>query len=325
MKPTLPTRLGFTLVELLSGILLGATVGTVTVQTIRWILLIEIRLANRALAWERGQNVLSILEPRVTHAALGLTFQQVGNVFQSSFGGASLSSPPPGRWSGRGPLQVWRGLPSGPPTLWELAPETGGVCRGRGLAVLYAVPSDLTAKLDGPLTLDGGHDAAVRLVPQENLGEVPDRLPVMVKNDLRSWVVFPLSRFPVHVSAYLAGTVTVSAAAFSVTIYPNDEMYYLRAERFQVQNDTLQSEELHDRDSWAAKGMFSRVEGVLEMWFEWNPAAKVLDVWVLTTGGPAAFGRSVRPRDWPAEAPWRDEFSLHDVTVVRASWQVRNL
>jgi Tfp pilus assembly protein PilW len=67
-------------VEFLIGILLGATVSIVTIQTIRWIPLTETRLANRALAWERGRNVLSILEPRVTRAALGLTFQQVGNV-----------------------------------------------------------------------------------------------------------------------------------------------------------------------------------------------------------------------------------------------------
>jgi hypothetical protein len=98
-------------------------------------------------------------------------------------------------------------------------------------------------------------------------------------------------------------------------------MHYLRGERFQVKNGSLQSEELHT--SWVATG--ERVEGVLEMWFQWTPSKSLLEAWILTTGGNASFGRASRPKEWPADASWRSEFELHDLAVVRGSWILKNL
>ena len=36
-------------------------------------------------------------------------------------------------------------------------------------------------------------------------------------------------------------------------------------------------------------------DGVLALWFEWRPALKCLDLWVLTSGGPAVFGAVLKP------------------------------
>jgi hypothetical protein len=299
----------------------------VTWQSTRQILLVTTRLANRSLAWERGQHVLSILAPRVLHAGLGLTWERVGDVFRRSFGGADSTPPPPGTWPDRGPLQIWEGYPS----LWNLAAETGGVVQGRGLAVLYAVPSALKAKLPGkaPLSMDAGTDVTIELVPRENLNEVPSRfpnVPVPPKNDLRSWVTFPLMelQLPVYVSRYSAGELKIQLAensGLSSVLRPYDEMHYLRAERFQVQNNNLMSEELKTR--WT--DLETRVDGVLEMWFEWIPSKKLLTAWVLTAGGPASLGKSSRPKEWPSGALWRSEFELHDLVVVQDSWILRNL
>ena len=284
------------------------------------------RMSNRALAWERGQYVLSILEPRVLHAGFGVTCEGAVNALQRSFGGGTGGGPPPADWWDRGPVQIWRGLSGGRATLWGLAPETDGVFRGRGLAVLYAVPSGLKAKLveNKPVPMEPGVPVTVELVPPENLQNMKDRLPTTVKKDLRSWVTFPLMGFPVYASDRLGGELTIRLAEGSslfASLRPYDEMHYLRAERFQVKNGDLQSEELHA----SLVGAESRVEGVLEMWFQWTPSKNLLEAWVLAAGGTAAFGKTSRPEEWPAEAPWTAEFESYDVTVVEGSWILRNL
>jgi hypothetical protein len=325
------TRSGLTLVEVLIAALLGATVGLLVTQTTRQILLMSTRISHRTLAWERGQNVLSILEPRVLHAAFGISYERTGTLFQRSFGGVSGSGgPPPSQWTDRGPLQIWRGQSRDSDSLWDLAPEIEGVHRGRGLAVLYAIPSALSAKLTGnkplPVNAEDKNPTTIELIPKENLGRMEDRLPTKAKNDLRSWVIFPLTQLPLYASDYSNGKLKVripEKSGLSSTLYPYDELHYLRAERFQVKSASLQSENL--QTSWRDTDLESRVEGVLEMWFEWTPSKHRLEVWILTTGGGVSFGKPDRPKDWPAEAPWRSEFQQHDLTVVRKSWFLENL
>lgn len=316
-------RRGFTLVELLMGILLSAAVCVTVVQLSRQATFIMTRVASQTLAWERGHNALSIIEPRVLHAAFGITFERTGDVFTRSFGGNTINSPPPGRWTDRrGPLQIWDGFPS----LFNLAPNDGGVFRGRGIAVLYAIPSALRASTpdNAPITLNGGESARFRLIPSEELSTIATRLPTTARNDLRSWVTFPLMRLPAH-AVFSAGELTIRMADGSgpSVLRPYDEMHYIRAARFYAQHEIMYSEEL--RTSWT--NLENRLEGVLEMWFEWTPSKRLLEAWVLTTGGRAlsSSGRTARPKGWPPEAPWRASFEFHDVAVVRGSWLLRNM
>ncbi|MDR3264844.1 MAG: prepilin-type N-terminal cleavage/methylation domain-containing protein [Synergistaceae bacterium] len=314
-------RRGLTLVETLIAVVLCAVVGAAVLQATRHALLLTVRFSHRTLAWERGQNVLSILKPRVLNASLGVTWERTGDKFQRSFGANWTPSPPPAKWT-CGPVQVWQGYPS----LMSPVPETDGVCRGRGLALLYAVPSSLKAKIDGngPVSMDEGASCRIELVPPENRSELTEMLYYGRKNDLWSWVVFPFMRLPVYTRDYSGGKLTVQLAADSAlnaTLLPYDEMHYLRSDRFQVQNETLYSETL--RQSWTS--IQPRVDGVLELWFELRPSKRLLDVWVLAAGGPATFGKSVRPQGWPDEAPWRSVFERYDLAVARASWPVKNL
>ena len=312
-------RCGFTLIEVLIATLLSAVAVLVTLMVTRQAVVVMKRMASRALAWERGQNALSIIEPRVLHAALGITYERAGNVFSRSFGN-DMNSPPPAQWTDRGPLQVWEGYPA----LLKLAPDVGGVIRGRGLAVLYAIPGALRASLseDVPVPLSEGESVRFELIPREELSGISTRLPTAARNDLRSWVTFPLMGLPVY-ATYSTGELTIRMAdgsGLSATLYPYDEMHYLRAERFFIQNEVMYSEEL--RTAWTY--LETRLEGVLEMWFEWSPSKRLLEAWVLTTGGSAST-ITARPKEWPPEAPWRASFGLHDVAVVKGSWLLRNM
>ncbi|MDR1379770.1 MAG: hypothetical protein LBJ36_12075 [Synergistaceae bacterium] len=328
MKSRTTRRLGFTLVEILMTMTLSATVGLIVIQIIQQILFMTTKSSNYTLAWERGQNVLSILDPRISHVAFGIPYERVGDLFQKSFGGVpgKNDGPPPSKWSDRGPVQIWRGKTLDSPSLWDLAPETDGVHRGRGLAVLYAVPSALTVKLaeNIPLPMDAGVTVTIKLTPKENLERIGDRLPTTAKNDMRSWVTFPLTGLPLYTSKYSNSNLTMripEGSGLSSTLYPYDELHYLRAERFQVKDSTLYSEELYT--SWTT--LEPLLEGVLEMWFEWMPSERRVEAWILATGGGVSFGKSSRPEEWPTTAPWRAEFEQHDMVVVRKSWLLENL
>ena len=259
-------RRGFTLTELLVTTLLSALVVLITIGIIHHITLVMERISSRALALDRGRNALSIIDPRAMHASFGITYKQVGDVFRRSFGRNNANSPPPARWTDRGPLQIWNGFPS----LFNLAPNEGGVFRGRGIAILYAIPSALRAYIadNTPISLSEDQSAKVRLIPSTELGGISSRLPTNARNDLRSWVTFPLMRLPVH-AVYAAGEITIRMAdgsGLSATLFPFDEMHYLRASRFFAQDGIMYSEEL--RTAWTQ--IETRLEGVLEMWFEWS-------------------------------------------------------
>jgi hypothetical protein len=274
------------------------------------------RMASRALAWERGQNALSIIEPRALPTGLGVTYQRTGSAFQRSFGTGG-GSPPPAQWTDKGPIQVWEGYP----TLLNLAPDYGGTFQGRGLAVLYAMPSNLRIKLDAPMPLS--EDELVNLeVFGDGLSALADRLPTTDRSDLWSWVAFPMTRLPGY-ARYSGGTLALQvpgAPGFSAVLYPYDEVHYLRAQRFYVQDNVMYSQEL--RSAWVAGE--ARLEGVLEMWFQWSPSKKLLEAWILTTGGTSS-GRTLRPKEWPPGAPWRFGFEFHDVAVVKGSWLLKNM
>jgi hypothetical protein len=130
---------------------------------------------------------------------------------------------------------------------------------------------------------------------------------------------------PVH-ATYATGALTVRIAEGydrTATLYPYDEMHCLRAERFYAQHVFMYSEEL--RTTWT--NLETRLEGVLEMWFEWTPSEKLFEVWILMSGGRvfSGSGRTARPKDWPPEAPWRANFESHHVMVVRGSWFLKNM
>jgi hypothetical protein len=206
----------------------------------------------------------------------------------------------------------------------------GEVYRGRGLSVLYAVPSALKAKPWDSIEMTAEVSETVELVPRENLYNIDDRLPTKDRRDLRSWVTFPLMRLPVYVSDHskAKAQLTICPAedsadlpGFSGVLRFYDEMHYLRAERFQVQYGWLCSEEL--TTSWTNPEEY--LEGVLEMWFEWTPSKRLLEAWILTTGGRGESSGKGRPAEWPKEAPWRAEFDGQEHAITRGSWILRNM
>ena len=314
---------GFSLVEVLVAMAVGAILGTVLLAAGRWLYLTSERVSRILLARERGERVLSFLEPRVLHAGLGLASCRSDGALRRAFGHGFSNAPLIARWPDRlRPLQIYK-EPSGS---WpDQAEDEGGVYCGSGICLLYAVPSGILLEPRGgkAVVLNPGDILRCSVVS----GSLEHSVSVAgLPRDLRSWYSLPLTGYPFYWEGGTASAPVLRLAAGvpgPVEIPPLDELLLLRCERFRVMNETLYFQEL--RDGWYPLGFQPREDGVLSLWFEWRPSLKCLDVWVLTTGGAALFPFTSKPSSWPAEAPWKAAFEHQTLQVVRASWRAENL
>lgn len=314
---------GFTLVEVLTALIVGAILGAALLEAWRWLSHSSERVSRTLLARDRGERVLSFLEPRVLHAGLGLSSCRADGVLRRAFGYGSPGAPMIASWPDHvRPLQIYKEFSGSWP---DPAVNEGGVYRGGSLCLLYAVPSGVILKNEG-----GG---SVTLEPGERLrgtvvsGSLSGAVSVAgLFHDLRSWFSLPLTGYPLF---WEGGTPSKPVLKLAdgvvgpVVAPPVNELYLLRGERFFVMNGTLYFQEL--RGSWYPPLFQPRENGVLALWCEWRPALRTLDLWVLASGGPAVFAPSARPSSWPVEAPWKKAFEEHEVFVSRGSWRAENL
>ena len=317
---------GFLLVEVLTALVVGSVVGAIVLAAGRWFVLSSERVSRLLLARDRGERVLSYLEPRVLHAGLGLSSCRTGSLLRRAFGYGSSGAPLVATWTDRSrPLQVYKTLGGASP---EPAGDEGGVFRGSGLCLLYAVPSGIVLGTagGGPVSLDPGEGARFSVL-SGSLGDWGSTASAVGRSrDLRSWVSLPLTGYPFFIEGHSGAEVSLELAAGvpgPVEVPPINDLFLMRGERFGVINGTLCFQEL--RTAWYPPYFQPLEDGVLALWFEWRPALKCLDLWVLTSGGPAVFGPASRPPSWPVEAPWRAAFSRHELHVSRASWRAENL
>lgn len=315
-------RRGLSLVELLVTLAVGAVLAATLLAGGRWLILSSERVSRRLLARERGERVLSFLEPRVLHAGLGLSSCRISGMLQRALGRGLPGAPVIAGWPGLvRPLQVYRD--SG--ALLEPAPDEGGVYRGSGLFVLFSLPSGVLLRAPGGGVVSAAPGESVKLTVLSGTLENVDPFAGRPR-DLRSWFSLPMAGYPVHLGARNGKDLSLQLAddlPDPVTIPPLSELFLLRCERFRVQNNILYFQEM--RSDWYPPNFQPRENGVLALWLEWRPASRILDLWVLTSGGPAVFGPSAKPASWPDDAPWRAEFSNHELYVSRASWRSENL
>lgn len=317
---------GFLLVEVLTALMVGAVVGTVVLAAGRWFVLSSERVSRLLLARDRGERVLSYLEPRVLHAGLGLSSCRTGGTLRRAFGYGSSNAPLVASWTDWSrSLQVYKRLGDALP---ELAREEGGVFRGNGLCLLYAVPTDILLRPvgGGSVSLAPGDGARFSIISGSLRDWGSTASAVGRFRDLRSWVSLPLTGYPFFLERHSGMEVSLKLAAGvagPVDVPSVNELFLMRGERFGVVNGMLCFQDL--RTVWYPPYFQPLENGVLALWFEWRPALKCLDLWVLTSGGSAIFGPVPRPPSWPGDAPWRAAFSLHELHVSRASWRAENL
>ena len=304
----------FTLIELLLGASLASVLGMVMLMWGGELL----RAFNRSSAWllayERGQRVLTFLETKILHTGLGLSACRGEEACWRAFGRGEGPSVP--RF-----LSVYREKSN----RMSPAEEEDGVFRGTMFAFLYGRPSGLVVKRAETSPAEPGGKVEFHLLSSDVANKIT-RVGFQIgdRYDLTNWCALPLAGMPFFIESVLGRRLFLSPAPTVdalMDIPPVNELYLLRYERFRVVNGKLYFQSL--RSGWSP--YYPREEGVLALWVEWRPGIRVLDLWVLTTGGPAPLGGSVRPSEWPEGAPWQEDFSCQTLCVSRASWRLENL
>ncbi|MBR1672578.1 MAG: prepilin-type N-terminal cleavage/methylation domain-containing protein [Fretibacterium sp.] len=308
-------RGGFTLVELLIGTLLASVMGLVLITWGRWFLLVFNRSSCWLLAYERGQRVLAFIESKVLRTGLGLSACREDAALRQAFARGVYNAPSVSRL-----LTVYQDKP----TLMTPVTEEDGVFRGTALGLLCAYPSGLMARRsDGDAEVTPGATINFTLLSGDvKLSRSGFQAGYM--RDLASWCALPLAGMPFYITSASTRKLSLTLAStvgLPISVPPVNELYLLQYARFCVLNGQLCFQQMDS--AWSP--LYPREEGVLALWVEWRPELRVLDLWVLTSGGPALFGGAARLHDWPPEAPWRDDFGQHTLCVARASWRLRNL
>lgn len=316
----LSTSRAFTLAELLVGLMIATCLGAILTAGYRWVVLSSSRTSRQLLARDRALRAVAFIEPRALHVGLGLSACYGSGALQRALGRGIPDAPQIAGWSNsfRG-VRVYR---EGPIGLIPVA-ERDGVFAGTALCLLYALPSGMILRARaGSADLKPGQRARFTVISAAS--GAPFRSGHF--QDLRSWGVFPLTGLPLHVASLSGRQVTLwpaPSAPLPLDAPSVAELYLLRCERFCVRNETLCFQGMEA--DWYPPNFYPREEGILALWVEWWPEARCLDLWVLASGGPAAFGEGGRPAAWPEEAPWSIEFGRHELHVARASWRIENL
>ena len=313
------SRRGFTLIELLAGLLMLSALGLTLLAGERWLLLAVTRAERIFTARSRGHRVISFVEPRVLHAGLGLSSCRGAGALRQAFGD---DAPMVANWSGSSPfIRVYKDTPI-PMTPAE---EENGVLRGTAFCALYARPSGLVlGTADGEaLSLSPGGTARLDILVGDwaSSGFYTGR-----SRNLRSWGTLPLSGMPFYLVSRTGRKVSLSFAgsmSLPVELSPVDELLSLQCERFCVRSGVFCFQGMET--GWYPPDFYPREEGVLALWVEWEPSSRAFSLWVLASGGPAVFGWTGRPAEWPEDAPWQEGFGQHELYVSRASWRLENL
>ena len=315
-------RRGFTVIEILIGVLLLSFVALTVMAGGRWLLLSVTRTTRWFTARDRGRRVIAFVEPRLLHAGLGMS--KFRGALSHAFGDSSAVPAIAGWPDSRRCVTVYRERESG--KLYAVDEESG-VFKGTAFSVIYARSSGIIVSARGKkaVTLTQGQEARFDIIT----GKWDEsKFCALQRRNLFSWAIPPLVGTPLLITGRSGTVLTLSLAAAAsyideIEIPPVTELLSLRCERFCVKDGVFRFQGMEE--NWTPDAFYPREDGVLALWVEWRPSSRVFDMWVLTSGGPSVFAPSARPAEWPDDAPWSVDFAGHELCVSRASWRLENV
>ncbi|MCR5346329.1 MAG: hypothetical protein K6E38_00980 [Fretibacterium sp.] len=306
---------GLALTELLLGTFLASALGLLLITWEGEVLRVFNRSSAWLLAFQRGRRVLAFIESRALHTGLGLFACREEEALRRAFARRLSGGPSIPRL-----LTVYQDKP----ILMTPVTEKDGAFRGTALGLLHAHPSGVMVKRMGaPSAVPEGKALFSVLSGDRTVSLSRAGFRTGDRTDLTSWCALPLAGMPFYIHSLSGKTLSLSLASTveaPVAVPLINELYCLRYEQFCVLNGNLVFRGM--TREWSP--CYPREEGVLALWVEWRPKIRVLDLWVLTTGGPAFQGRTNRPEEWPEDAPWEEDFSRRTLCVSRASWRLEN-
>ncbi|NCC97028.1 MAG: prepilin-type N-terminal cleavage/methylation domain-containing protein [Synergistales bacterium] len=296
-------RKAFTLVEVLIALLITSVIGGSAVSLLYTYLKNYEQSSEYTTALQRGQMVLSILQPVVLNGALSIPW---GDEF------ADLA-PQLGVPSMKEPLEV----------------HDRGSMKSGDLSVFYVLPSNIGSSV---AIDDISANFSVPLFPTGyTLGDLKSFLSsaYMTPGDtVERWVLFPSAQIPLkssQVPTDMSVTFNGSPGAIGGKISQGDRMFILRHLRAYVGLQPGQSiPSLFISDN--GNGAMPQVLGIRRVFFEWDTSTHNLRVWILSQGDglfPSPISQDV---EWPSSSGYTltsDDFRFY-LAVSTADWRVRN-
>ena len=314
---------GFTLIEILVGLVLSGFLSLILINALRWVLLTGQKASRVLLARERGERVIAFIEQRIRHCAFGLGACKTRELFQKALGRGTGKLLSPIAQAEQWPLIIYQDA------MFNTAVNINGVFKGIAFAVIYAQEAGLDIKIkDASVkTLSPGNSAEYEKMHGDS--DASRLISSREYQDIRSWCIMPSMGVPLHIDTFtVSGKLRLTLAASwpgDINLTPASNLYRLMADRFFAVYNTFRFQRLQKRwDDLAAAG-FPRERGILALYCEFSPASKIFDLYILSSGGAAVFNKSSRPSDWPLDADWQNEFEDHELCVSKASWKIENL
>ena len=314
---------GFTLIEILVGLVLSGILSLILINALRWVMLTGQKASRLLLARERGERVISFIEQRIRHCAFGLGACKTRELFQKALGRGTDKALSPIAQVDQWPLIIYKNAAFNP------AVNNNGVFKGSAFAVIYVQEAGLDIKITNPdlKILSPGQRAEYdKMHGDSNASGLKSSKEYQ---DIRSWCVMPSIGVPLHIDSFtVSGKLRLTLAASwpeNINLTPASNLYKLMAERFFAIYNIFRFQRMQNTWNDLASQGFPREQGVLALYCEWRPASKIFDLYILSSGGKAVFNKSARPSDWPLDADWQSEFEQHELCVSKASWRIENL
>lgn len=324
----------FILVEILTSMALQAGFIIVLCTSFYLMLSFYTRTQQTLTARQKGEKVIAYVDARIRNVGLGLhacsNSSEVRNGFDSGLRTAL--------WGTQNltlPVAVTSGN-------WNYKAPSGGKFTGNRLTLLYpqrpldnktfiirtmqspdnsginiSIDITQTSRTIGFVTGSGGTDDynASEFSPATS-----SRSLYMNSYTVMAGAGRPIciSRIPDNNGAFNINLLN----GYSVTVYPGDELLYLKCERMYVegQNFKFQRSE-NDAARWT--NAYSNEDGILDIYFELDTNNRILDMYVLASGGYNDSGDTQKPAIW--KGTWTSDYANYIVYVSRASWKLSNI
>lgn len=337
----------FILVEILTGMALQAGFIVVLCTSFYLMLSFYSRTQQYLNARQKGEKVIAYVDARIRNVGLGLhkcsSSYEVRNGFTYNLRNKiceyqNLTLP----------VAVTSGN-------WNRKDPSSGKFTGNRLTLLYPqrpIDKDFIIKTEDPPEAEGeinvpnhipivvSSDASSRVgfvTGSRGTDDYSDsdfsresRTSPTRKDYLSSYTVLAGAGRPIYITdvpdsnGYISPKLQNGSSSISATIYPGDELLYLKCERMYVEGENFKFQRFGKEDNegdWA--GAYLNEAGILDIYFELDTNNNILDMYVLASGGYNDSGDTQKPAIW--KGTWTSDYANYIVYVSRASWKLSNI
>ena len=233
---------------------------------------------------------------------------------------------------------------------------------GNVLTLIYGAKDNSTSDYEvvlivtrktSPVSVSGAYESKIQLIDNkkksknDNVTQVKKIFHIgsSTLEYLESYAVTEATGLPMYVKSLIEtgdddrGELTVhtyGSSAESIEVADGSELIPMRCIQIAVEgtNNVGHGRQLTFREPIEVYTTFNHADwgstynqemNILDIYMELDIKTKILSLYVLAQGGYDAGVTNPRPKAWPENATWTEEYSHYTVYVSRASWKLNNI